>query len=704
MDIFHKLLQFIFHNSHMAYSFIFLVSLSESLAVIGLLIPGTVVMFGIGAVVASGSIGLIPTMVAAITGAIVGDGISYWLGHHYHQGLKKMWPFNRYPQMLIKGEHFFHRHGSKSVLLGRFVGPVRPVIPVIAGMLGMNPPQFYVVNVLSAIGWAIAYIIPGVLFGTSLAVAGAVSTRLVVLILLVSIIIWGFIWLSRRLLIMIGHHGPLWFDSLHEWIDSNKPAGGLMKPVKRFFTFLFLHQKGEEILMAMLVLTFFFTGWGFLGVLQNVLSGDPLAMTDEAVYHFFQSLRTPWADHILVAVTELGDSPVNLCITGAILILLLNKRCYRTAAYWLFTIIGGSIGIQLLKWLLHLPRPVALYHGISAYGFPSGHTTMSAILYGFLAILIARRQSNVLRWRLFTGVFMISFAIAFSRIYLGAHWLSDVLGGFLMGTGWAALAGIAYLKGPAEAVPRRMLGFVALGVIAVAGVWHITQRYEKDIIFYAPRYTTASISFENWTENGWSELPACRIDLEGEPDQPLTVQWAGPPQDLAAYLISNGWRQPPPMNLASFLRMLSPDTPLSRLPILPRLHDGRFDCMHIVRQVGKQRWTLRLWPSDFVITGSNTPIFLGTIEIQDQHQMAGMIITARDTGNYDVPLDDLTQILSSEKRFALKSVCRTGNTVQGSLGSECLNWNGRTLLMWDRLSLGAGPQPASAQGAETQTR
>ncbi len=249
-----------------------------------------------------------------------------------------------------------------------------------------------------------------------------------------------------------------------------------------------------------------------------------------------------------------------------------------------------------------------------------------------------------------------------------------------------------------------MLGFVALGVIAVVGVWHITQRYEKDIVFYAPRYTTASISFENWTENGWNELPACRIDLEGEADQPLTVQWAGSPHDLAAYLISNGWRQPPPMNLANFLRMLSPDTPLSRLPILPRLHDGRFDCTHIVRQVGKQRWTLRLWPSDFVITGSNTPIFLGTIEIQDQHQMAGMIITARDTGNYDVPLDNLTQILSSEKRFALKSVCRTGNTVQGSPGSECLNWNGRTLLMWDRLSLGAGPQPASAQGAETQTR
>ena len=87
---------------------------------------------------------------------------------------------------------FFSRHGGKSVLFGRFVGPVRPVIPVVAGMLGMGPVHFVVVNVLSAIGWALAYILPGVFFGTSLAVAGAVSTRLAVLIFLILGSILGF--------------------------------------------------------------------------------------------------------------------------------------------------------------------------------------------------------------------------------------------------------------------------------------------------------------------------------------------------------------------------------------------------------------------------------------------------------------------------------------------------------------------------------
>jgi len=166
------ILEIITNHPHISYFLIFLISLSESLAFVGLMVPGTVLMFGIGAVVATGSIALKPTLIAAIAGAITGDGISYWLGHHYQQRLVNVWPFSRYPQMLVKGDAFFRRHGGKSVLFGRFVGPVRPVIPVVAGMLGMGALRFTIVNVFSAIGWAFAYILPGVFFGTSLARRG----------------------------------------------------------------------------------------------------------------------------------------------------------------------------------------------------------------------------------------------------------------------------------------------------------------------------------------------------------------------------------------------------------------------------------------------------------------------------------------------------------------------------------------------------
>ncbi len=673
------LLAVIIHHPTLAYGAIFLISLSESLALVGLLVPGTVIMFGVGAIVATGSLALKPVLLLAAAGAIAGDGISYWLGRHYQEELRRIWPFSRYPGMLQKGETFFHQHGGKSILFGRFIGPVRPIIPVVAGMLGMGPLHFGVVNLLSAIGWALVYILPGVFFGTSLAVAGAVSSRLAVLIFILLAAVWAFIRLSRKLVLLVEGQGPVRLAALKEWVAADRPVPGAVLPLKKLLSYLFLRQQGDELFLGFLLLVLFMAGWGFLGVLQDVLARDPLVIADQAVYHFFQSLRTPWADHVLVAVTELGDSFVNICISGAVLLVLLARRCHRTAGFWVLTILGGLLGVQLLKWLVHLPRPVALYQGASAYGFPSGHTTMSVIIYGFLAILIARGLAGSLRWGFFITVFALSFIIAISRLYLGAHWLSDVLGGFLVGTSWIALLGIAYLKGPAEKVPRRLLGLVALLVMVIAGGWHVAQRHEQDLAFYAPRHKVQSMPLKKWLANGWRQLPAWRIDLAGEQEQPLTIQWVGLPAEMAENLLAKGWRRPLPLNLKSFLGMFSPDTLIEELPVLPRLHDGRVDRLRLVRRVNGQRWVLRLWPADVKIAGNNRPIFVGTTEVQERRQLTGLITEARDTGEYDRPLAVLEQ--EFHDRFAVKLVSRTGDAVQVNGEHHRLRWQGRVLLV-----------------------
>jgi undecaprenyl-diphosphatase len=427
----------------------------------------------------------------------------------------------------------------------------------------------------------------------------------------------------------------------------------------------------------------FVAGWGFLGVLQDVLAKDPLVLADQAVYHFFQSLRTPWADRIFVAVTELGDAFVNICLSGAVLLVLLGKRCYRTAGFWAVSVLGGLVGVQLLKWLIHLPRPVALYHAVSAYGFPSGHTTMSVILYGFLAILLARGFSGTLRWVFFVAVLLISLIVAISRLYLGAHWLSDVLGGFFMGMSWAALLGIAYLKNSDEVLPRRSLGLAAVFVIVVAGGWHVSRHHQKDLAFYAPRHHVQSMPLATWWTDGWRELPAWRIDMAGEREQPLTIQWAGSTDKLARYLSTKGWQSPPSLNMKSFLEMLSPDTPIEKLPVLPRLHDGRIDRLSLVRKADGQQWVLRLWPTDVKTPANDTPIFVGTIEVQTKRHLAGLIVLARDTGEYDRPLDALKQM--HHERLAMKSVIRTGDKIQVDHENRWLHWGGRVLLVRERV-------------------
>jgi undecaprenyl-diphosphatase len=71
--------------------------------------------------------------------------------------------------------------------------------------------------------------------------------------------------------------------------------------------------------------------------------------------------------------------------------------------------------------------------------------------------------------------------------------------------------------------------------------------------------------------------------MAGEREQPLTIQRAGAPEELAQYLLKRGWQRPQSLNLKSFLKMLSPDTPIEKLPVLPRLHDGRIDRLRLVR-------------------------------------------------------------------------------------------------------------------------
>lgn len=672
---FMNLAAFISQHPTLTYGAVFLVSVSESLALVGLLVPGTVIMFGVGAVVAVGSLGLLPVLVLAAAGAITGDGISYWLGYHYQDSLRRIWPFSRYPAMLQNGESFFHRHGGKSVLFGRFVGPVRPVIPVVAGMLGMAPLNFAVVNFLSAVGWALAYILPGVLFGSSLAVAGAVSSRLALLILLTVVSCWLFVSLGRRLLLLGLRRGSGWFKMLKEWAGTEASAFWLLRPVKKIIIYLFRNQAGEEWFVGLMALAIITAVWVFLGILQDVLARDPLVLTDQAVYHFFQALRTPWADQIMVAVTELGDAFVNIALTGSLLLVLVIRRCYRAATFLFLAMAGGFLLVVALKLLIHLPRPVVIYHGAAVYGFPSGHTTMSVVLYGFLAILMARGLAGAWRWGLVVSALLFSFIIAFSRLYLGAHWLSDVLGGFFLGISWVAFLGIAYHRKPDVVMPRRLLMLVVLLIVISAGGWHVRERHAMDLAFYAPRHKLEVMNYSAWQNTGWRTLPAWRIDMAGEREQPLTIQWAATAVDVRRYLSDKGWRQPPLLGVKNILGMFAPNTPLIDLPVLPHLQNGRAEALLFIRRDGNRRLLLRLWPSDIMIDGK-TPLWIGTIESQSRRHFTGLITLAQADNTYN-PAPFVRDINMFDSRL----VRRKKRHYEWG-GHERVVWQGRVLLIW----------------------
>jgi hypothetical protein len=100
---------------------------------------------------------------------VLGDGSSFLLGRWFGPAMRRLPWLQRRPHWIEAGERFFERHGVLGVVLGRFVGPIRPVVPLIAGMLRMRKTTFFAINLTSALAWAPVYILPGYLLGASLA-------------------------------------------------------------------------------------------------------------------------------------------------------------------------------------------------------------------------------------------------------------------------------------------------------------------------------------------------------------------------------------------------------------------------------------------------------------------------------------------------------------------------------------------------------
>jgi membrane protein DedA with SNARE-associated domain len=132
----------------------FLVAFSESFVGLSFIIPGTTLLVALGGVIGASNIGLFPAWSGAVLGSILGDWISWWLGYHYHRQILNVWPFRKFEARIEKALHFFHRWGTAGIFIGRFMGPFRATVPLVAGMSALEFWPFQIANAASAVVWA----------------------------------------------------------------------------------------------------------------------------------------------------------------------------------------------------------------------------------------------------------------------------------------------------------------------------------------------------------------------------------------------------------------------------------------------------------------------------------------------------------------------------------------------------------------------
>jgi membrane protein DedA with SNARE-associated domain len=144
---------------------VFLLAFLESIAFVSLLVPSTIILMMLGVLIGAGDLPFWPAFVAAVVGAFLGDWLSYFIGYRFRNEVKNLWPLSRHPEMFVRGEDFFLRYGAPGYFVGRFVGPLRAVFPLICGISSMRYIVFQSVNAASAVLWAGVYLGAGVSAG-----------------------------------------------------------------------------------------------------------------------------------------------------------------------------------------------------------------------------------------------------------------------------------------------------------------------------------------------------------------------------------------------------------------------------------------------------------------------------------------------------------------------------------------------------------
>ena len=427
-------------------------SMLESLAFVGILVPGIAILATLSWFAGQQALSLPFMLLSGFIGAVIGDWLSYLLGRYASHWISTLPIIKRHPNWLTEGQRFFARYGGRSIFLGRFVGPIRAVIPFVAGSCAMPPQRFLFFNLLSAACWAPVSLLPAYWLGQQaeeLQMTWNIWLQLIALLMFVAV------------LFQAAHHqlepGNWLYRYLHPFAEH---------PHRQLRTRLFATSMLATLLACIGVRLY----WA-------------LPSWEHSTFERMQSLP----EHLLPTITlsTLPGDGLFLALGSLSTALLLWFYRHRSAALCFVGTVAATMAINtLLKLLFDWPRPAIGLQLYESASFPSGHAAGAAALLAGWAVLMAHKYEARTKRRIYLVTFALIAPVALSRVLLGVHWPLDVVAGSAVGLFFAALLRWQMDQEGNYTQPKAFRYWLGAGIM-VLSLGYALWRLPAAISFYA---------------------------------------------------------------------------------------------------------------------------------------------------------------------------------------------------------------------------
>lgn len=178
----------------------------------------------------------------------------------------------------------------------------------------------------------------------------------------------------------------------------------------------------------------------FATMADEVTEKEYILMIDRWIETYIHTIQTPVLTTLMVTLTNFNGAMGIFIFSLVMMLFLIYKRWYNDLLFYFFSVLGANIAYISIKMIVQRDRPSSDILSITTYAFPSGHATMAtAMALAVYLILVKRVHSIALRSVLWTSCIVWPLIIAFSRVYLDVHWLSDVVAGIGLGVFWVTM-------------------------------------------------------------------------------------------------------------------------------------------------------------------------------------------------------------------------------------------------------------------------